>query len=320
MQKKLRTGFTLVELLVVIAIIGILVGLLLPAVQAAREAARRMQCSNNLKQLGLALHNYESSHKAFPPAGIDTNQMSWAVMVLPYIEQGNLYAQFNFAQGNWQRPSGDPTFNRTAIVKGIVIPSLQCTSAPSDTLFSLFNVNNSNRLINESDIRTSHYHAVLGPFGVNGLTGQNYDYLGTVGTTGFGPVCTTGAFGAHRTASANRFVAKKNPIANMTDGTSNTLMLGEFSWSGYRFWRPWTRGFYADSRGTLVYLSKNVTYPINSGFSLEWNDASFGSMHVGGAQFVYGDGSVHFVSETIDMNIYRAVASARGGEAVSGIE
>ena len=98
-----RLGFTLVELLVVIAIIGVLVALLLPAVQSAREAARRMSCSNNLKQLSLALHNYEDTHKTFPPAGIDSNQMSWVVLLLPYFEQKNLYDQFNFNRGSWQR-------------------------------------------------------------------------------------------------------------------------------------------------------------------------------------------------------------------------
>src|SRR4051812_46549754 len=96
---KAKAGFTLVELLVVIAIIGVLVALLLPAVQAAREAARRTQCSNNLKQLSLALLNYETVHTTFPPAGIDTNQMSWTVLLLPYFEQQALYDQFNFNKG-----------------------------------------------------------------------------------------------------------------------------------------------------------------------------------------------------------------------------
>src|SRR5262247_3134396 len=98
-------AFTLVELLVVIAIIGVLVALLLPAVQAAREAARRMRCSNNLKQLSLGLLNYEDVYKTLPPAGINTNQMSWVVMLLPYIEQKNLFDQFNFTQGAWNASS-----------------------------------------------------------------------------------------------------------------------------------------------------------------------------------------------------------------------
>src|SRR5215216_5717465 len=120
--RRERPGFTLVELLVVIAIIGVLVALLLPAVQAAREAARRMQCSNHLKQLSLALHNYESTHLTLPPAGIDSNQMSWVVLTLPFIEQGNLYSQFNFNAGGWN------AFNRITLVKRVKIPALLCPS------------------------------------------------------------------------------------------------------------------------------------------------------------------------------------------------
>lgn len=318
-----RVGFTLVELLVVIAIIGILVGLLLPAVQAAREAARRMQCSNNLKQLGLSLHNYESTFKTFPPAGIASNSMSWAVMVLPFIEQGNLFNQFDFTQGGWN------AHRRIAVVKGAVIPSLQCPSAPAETLFSAFNTTTTNLTVNESDVRTSHYHAVLGPIGVNSANGGTAQYrmLGTAlaqGNSNFGPVATQGAFGSARQVNATRFESSNNTIGAMTDGTSNTFMLGEFNWTDYRtapggalLWRPFTRGWYSDSRGTLMYLAKNVNYPINFRVALPWNDATFGSLHTGGAQFVYGDGSVHFVTQNIDMAIYRAAASRDGGEAVS---
>lgn len=315
MKNRLRVGFTLVELLVVIAIIGVLVGLLLPAVQAAREAARRMQCSNNLKQLGLALHNYESTFRTFPPAGIDSNSMSWAVMTLPFIEQNNLFSQFVFTQGSWNQQ------NRITVVKGVVIPALQCPSAPQESLFSAFDP------ANEATVRTSHYHAVLGPIGPNTSvtpTAQ-YRFLGTVaalGNSNFGPVATQGAFGTTRQVSATVFASGNNPIGSMTDGTSNTLMLGEFSWKGYAvngafLWRPFTRGWYADARGTLMYLAKNVNYPINFNVAIPWNDATFGSMHTGGAQFVYGDGSVHFVTQNIDMAIYRAAASRDGGESVS---
>lgn len=304
-------GFTLVELLVVIAIIGILVGLLLPAVQAAREAARRMQCSNNLKQLGLALHNYEGTFRTFPPSGIDSNSMSWAVMILPFVEQGNLYNRFNFSSGGWN------ALNRIAVVKGVHIPSLQCPSAPADTHFSAFNTTVTNASINESDVRTSHYHGVLGPTGPNPANNnQPYMVIGNPALD-FGVVATQGAFGAARIRSATNTVPEKNPMSSITDGTSNTLLLGEFSWRNYQFWRPFTRGWYSDNRGTLVYLSKNVTYPINSGFSLKWNDGSFGSMHTGGAQFVRADGSVQFVSQSIDMATYRAAASRNGGESVS---
>jgi prepilin-type processing-associated H-X9-DG protein len=310
-----------VELLVVIAIIGILVGLLLPAVQAAREAARRMQCSNNLKQLGLANHNYESTFKAFPPAGIDSNHMSWIVMILPFIEQTNLYNRFDFSAGDWRGPLGDTTYNRTAVVKGVVVPTLRCPSAPSETHFSLQNVNATNPLINESDIMTSHYQGVLGAFGVNSVTLLPYDFLGTPGTAAqFGPVCTNGAFGAQRKVSATRIVPISNPMSRIIDGTSNTLLLGELSWKDFAFWRPFTRGWFANTSGTIIYGSKNVVHPINSQFSLEQNDASFGSMHVGGATFAYCDGSVHFLADSVDMNVYLGNASARGGEPRTSID
>jgi prepilin-type N-terminal cleavage/methylation domain-containing protein len=303
-----QRGFTLVELLVVIAIIGILVGLLLPAVQAAREAARRMQCSNNLKQWGLALHNYESTFKTFPPSGIDSNSMSWVVLTLPFVEQKNLYDNFNFTQGSWN------AFNRIGVVKGAVIPSLQCPSAPEDTLFSVFNTTVTPASVNESDVRTSHYHAVLGPTGPNAAANnQPYTVIGNPALD-FGVVSTQGVFGSARVRTATNTVPERNLIAQITDGTSNTLMIGEFSWKGYQFWRPFTRGWYSDARGTLLYLSKNVTYPINSKFSLKWNDGSFGSMHTGGCQFTRADGSVQFVAQSIDMAVYRAAASRNGGE------
>ena len=115
-----RTAFTLVELLVVIAIIGVLVALLLPAVQSAREAARRSQCTNNLKQLSLALHNYETVHNTLPPAGIDSNQMGWTVLLLPFFEQQALYDQFNFNKGAWN------AFNRITLVQGVRIKAIIC--------------------------------------------------------------------------------------------------------------------------------------------------------------------------------------------------
>lgn len=159
MRSKLqRNGFTLVELLVVIAIIGILVGLLLPAVQAAREAARRMQCSNNCKQIALACHNYESAFKTFPAGGIvtyapgvtpttanfckvgqDRTQAPWSVLILPYLEESNLYGQFDFRlrfTGSSNVPGDLP--NRTLFAQNLA--KFQCPSDPN----SQSNVNNSN--------------------------------------------------------------------------------------------------------------------------------------------------------------------------------
>ncbi len=311
-DRRLSRGFTLVELLVVIAIIGILVGLLLPAVQAAREAARRMQCSNNLKQLALALHNYESTYQTFPPCGIQSNQMSWSVMMLPFIEQDNLYQGFNFSSGNWR------LHGRNALVKGVLVPSYQCPSAPSDSLFSRYPIDTNDPLLQENDVRTLHYHAVLGPTGTNTLTGQQYQVLDNPNAV-YGQVALQGAFGtsARSSTNPNFIIPGRNRMAAISDGTSNTLLLGEFSWNGYQFWRSWIRGWWGDGNGTLLYTSKNVTNPINSRFSSPWNDSSFGSQHAGGAQFARGDGSIHFVADNIDMNVYRSVSSRDGGEVFS---
>ena len=299
-----RRGFTLVELLVVIAIIGVLVALLLPAVQAAREAARRMKCSNNLKQLSLALHNYEDTHKTLPPAGINSNEMSWLVMTLPFIEQKNMYDQFNFNQGGWN------ALNRITIVKGVKIPAITCPSltTPRDN-FSLFDP------ANEAAVSALHYYAILGPIGPNAF-GANTAYQSQGVDAGFGFCAAQGAFGQGQ-ANGPTVIPLNNPLRTITDGTSNTLLLGEMAWNNYPYWRPWTRGYYFDSRGTLLYASKNVKNPINSRIADGWNDGSLGSLHPVGAMFSRVDGSVHFVRQNIDMGTYRALASRDGGEAVA---
>src|SRR5438876_1373568 len=170
-----RRGFTLVELLVVIAIIGVLVALLLPAVQAAREAARRAQCSNNLKQLSLALLNYETVHNTLPPAGIDSNQMSWAVLLLPYFEQQALYDQFNFNKGSWQ------AFNRTTLVQGIRLKAIICpdltTKADSYSVFATTH--------DESTDSTLHDYAVLAPNATT-AAGASHPHIIQCTAAGFG--------------------------------------------------------------------------------------------------------------------------------------
>lgn len=123
-----RRGFTLVELLVVIAIIGVLVGLLLPAVQAAREAARRMQCSNNVKQLGLSLMNYESTYKKFPRSHNVDHQLSWHVSVLPFIEQGNIASQISMVAGSYWLPGKNEPWGLTKL------SFLHCPSGPLDKM------------------------------------------------------------------------------------------------------------------------------------------------------------------------------------------
>jgi len=301
-----RLAFTLVELLVVIAIIGVLVALLLPAVQSAREAARRMSCSNNLKQLSLALHNYEDTHKTFPPAGIDSNQMSWVVLLLPYFEQKNLYDQFNFNRGAWN------ALNRITLVQGVRIKAIVCpnltTKADSYSVFVT--------TPDESTVSALHYYAVLGPVGPAGSDPTQPYLVQGVGDQGFGFCAAQGAFG-QATVSGPNVTPLNNPLRTFTDGTTNTLLLGEMAWPKYLYWRPWTRGYYFDTRGTLLYGSKNVKNPINSKLSDPWNDGSFGSLHPGGAMFSRADASIHFVPQNIAMPTYRALASRDGGESVA---
>jgi hypothetical protein len=292
-----------VELLVVIAIIGVLVALLLPAVQSAREAARRMSCSNNLKQLSLALHNYEDTHTTLPPAGIDSNQMSWVVLLLPYFEQKSLYDQFNFNRGAWN------AFDRIKIVKGVRMKSIICPNLTTKAdSYSIFDP------ANEADVSALHYHAVLGP--ISSDPNQPYIAQG-VGDQGFGFCAAQGAFGQARVEGPN-VTPQNNPLRGFTDGTSNTLLLGEMAWPKYLYWRPWTRGYYFDVRGTLLYASKNVKNPINSKLSDPWNDASFGSLHPGGTMCSRADASIHFLPQNINMPIYRALASRDGGESLTG--
>jgi prepilin-type N-terminal cleavage/methylation domain-containing protein len=300
-----RLGFTLVELLVVIAIIGVLVALLLPAVQAAREAARRMSCSNNLKQLSLALHNYEDTHKTLPPSGIDSNQMSWVVLLLPYFEQKALYDQFNFNKGAWN------ALNRITIVQGVRLKAILCpdltTKADSYSLHP--------STPDESTVSALHYYAVLGPNGPT-AAGASQPYLVMGTDQGFGLCAIQGAFG-QASFNGTNVIPTNNPLRTFTDGTSNTLLLGEMAWPKYPYWRPWTRGYYPDSRGTLLIAGKNVKNPINSRIYDFWNDGSFGSLHPNGCMFSRADGSIHFIAQNINMLTYRSLASRDGGESVA---
>ncbi len=289
-------GFTLVELLVVIAIIGILIALLLPAVQAAREAARRSQCSNNLKQIGLALQNYHDVHLCFPPASFSStlsNQLGWTVYVLPYMEQQPLYDQFD------QRIRGYTAQNAVALNR---VETYLCPS--SRKIYST----GENAGTPAMPCYATHYFGLLGPQGINPVTGSAYG----------GANDNTVAHGGY----ANQGIMFSNSwirIAEILDGTSNTFIVGELSWEDAAAFRAWHRGINGTTSGT----SKNVEYAINlipyQG-GLNFNDVSMGSMHPGGTHFAISDGSVRFISETIDMALYLAAVSRNGKETKTAIE
>ncbi|QEG42826.1 DUF1559 domain-containing protein [Roseimaritima ulvae] len=316
-----KRGFTLVELLVVIAIIGVLVGLLLPAVQAAREAARRMSCSNNCKQLGLALHTFHDTYGHFPPGAQENvypepksasgptyiKGTSWLVFILPNIEQQAIYEQYDFTQPY--------TAEVNNIVGNYEIPGYKCPSGADNR-----STNGAERTDDGTFNHTTHYYGVMGPSSranpsLNVYNGTTYRYVVGAATNN-GAYATDGALQQYRDNPGSVTTKHRVKFATILDGTSNTLMVAERSISlppgQTNDYRSWVRGQNGGSGTT-----KNVTYPINSTFyngSNNFNDISFASNHPGGAQFVNADGSVRFIAETIDMALYKCLASVKHGE------
>jgi len=299
-----RRAFTLVELLVVIAIIGVLVALLLPAVQAAREAARRMSCSNNLKQIGLALQNYHDTLLAFPYGGTDgakrstpaMNDISWHVRILPFIEQNAIYEKVNWALP-YNNAANTPIMHFQ--VKGYFCPSQSVVRSGSS---------------GEKDASqglpgfTTHYYGVNGPQGTNTITGQTYTNHPNT-SSGHGDIAGDGVLNTYEASN----------MSAVTDGTSNTYLAGEISFqkacqpANAHSLRVWTRG---GGSSNTTSATKNVEFAINSTpyTSGNFNDVSFGSQHPGGALFGLVDGSVRMMSANVDMSIYKAMASRSGGE------
>ncbi|MCG8585539.1 MAG: DUF1559 domain-containing protein [Pirellulales bacterium] len=304
------------ELLIVMAIIGILVALLLPALSSVREASRKTKCANNLKQLALALQSYESAHGNFPPGGDTTSELAWTVYILPQIGQQNLFDQFSFGSGSYYDIPGRLTPALTAV------PTLLCPSASEQRSnlsrqgTALCTTCGNERVPHDTsypwddtgeDVYTTHYVGIMGPVGNNAATGEDYafDNIGTHG--GFSTAGVLYHDSAVRTA-------------HIRDGMSNTYAIGEVSWDGYRKYRAWHRGASTPSGSvkSAMGAAKNLTDPINANLDYlngqDFNDGSFGSNHIGGAQFARCDGSVHFVSQNVDFDVYLATASRDGNE------
>jgi prepilin-type N-terminal cleavage/methylation domain-containing protein len=320
MKKHRARGFTLIELLVVIAIIAVLIALLLPAVQQAREAARRTQCRNNMKQLGLALHNYLDVAQRFPSQGyvnlmVGTTpfprNFTWMTMILPYIDQAPLYNQINFSL---------PALNQAHV--GIQIPAFRC---PSDT-------------------GIGDPPGATGGFGITNYSAmEGFDWWNRANSGLGGVFC-----GRQHTK-----------IADIADGTSNTLAVAETcsasfyggppntcgtgkvrtqaqglvfraSFLATTFTNALVQGCSTDAgcpspgpayvhpdgsaisnwfRGELVYSPITMYY---WGPNAEWPGSS--SLHVGGCHALMADGSVHFISQNISWNLYGALSTINGGE------
>jgi prepilin-type N-terminal cleavage/methylation domain-containing protein len=298
-------GFTLVELLVVIAIIGILVALLLPAVQAAREAARGVRCRNNLHQIGLALHNYHDTQGAHPPGSATTSGMgSWGntVYLLPYLEQRAVYDAIDFSN-----PKG--ACNE--------IKSLQAAGKndPTSQPFSF--------LICPSDPR-GFDQLLSGPSGPQphtGDCGRLYpgNYLGVAGSQESVPSVPLNA--CYMTAGITQgdgifYNNSRTRMADVTDGLSSTFAFGErgipkdLGWGWVIAGGTECEQYLSAERG-LIRVNPNTPY--------DETTLHFWSYHPAGAYFLLGDASVHLVSNNVDYNLFKAMSTCNGGEPANGL-
>ena len=285
--KPRSLGFTLVELLVVIAIIGILIALLLPAVQAAREAARRTECTNNLKQLALATHNYHDTYRVLP-CNIGSNGFSWITLTLPFFEQGSLHDQLDF---RYPLSDTDNSNNRELVKEPI--EALLCPSDPTP--------------------------------GVRTDLANSWPYPAPYNQTGRGPAgvtCYMGSCGVGIGGDDGLF--ERAPLhgvrfRDILDGTSNVISLGERSPS-YSCWAAWSsaNGVWLMSRYRINQIRE--TQPVPPATAEEIGGVRYNavSLHPGGINVAAADGSVHFLGETIEFALWQGLMGHRDGVPTGG--
>jgi prepilin-type N-terminal cleavage/methylation domain-containing protein len=297
-----KRGFTLIELLVVIAIIAILIALLLPAVQQAREAARRTQCRNNMHQLGLALHNYHDTHGRFPPGRINIKASApcpynynpgqegpmhtmWT-LILPFLDETAIYNSYNFSR-DLKRDD-----NKTARVQ--ILEQYWCPS-----------VGDAGSHMNSGEwLGPITYAGCFGPFGLNNGSWPSPDRSCGNGLAPDPP---------DRHIRNGMFLTNsRTAIRMITDGTSNTIAVGEVNPKNRNNDANWASGQYCRAISG-AWSSMNSDYP-----ALDWEfrRCLFGSMHEGGAFFLFADGAVRFLSENIDNTTYQSLSTIRRNELV----
>lgn len=309
-----RTAFTLVELLVVIAIIGVLIALLLPAVQQAREAARRMTCTNKLKQIGLAIHNHHDTYGQFPSgvrytpepdftsgswcstSGTTGTREPWTVKILPFLEENNLYDQFDL----------NASFTATSNVPG---------AAVNNNLFKL---------------NQSAYQCPSDP-----ASRDDWNSISYYGVQGGGPAADESC----STSSGQRVFYRNGALhlnsdtgfQDLTDGSTNIFMVGETRYCLTPSGRPdgyhsgWASATKLDSWGTPLVLAatrEQINSDPRNGMTndtLNIMTKLFGSYHPGGCMFLMGDASVHFIPETIDLVTYQTLGKIDDGAPTAGL-
>jgi prepilin-type N-terminal cleavage/methylation domain-containing protein/prepilin-type processing-associated H-X9-DG protein len=371
-SQSFRQAFTLIELLVVIAIIAVLIALLLPAVQSAREAARRAQCTNNLKQMGLALHNYESSNSAFPTAGESTNfnnsppssqfvDGGWSTLarILPFMEAGNSFNTMNFNIYEYNDAMGINLTGASTVIQVYICPS--ATRSPDGGR-------------DGTDPNDGGISAATNGYGYNDYGPTCYTDIDPAGNSG-GLGSTPAVPYRNKLSRANGLLKQgKTRIAEITDGTSNTIAIGEDAGRDPRYLSPYIQDVFGGTAGNGVAYTTTTLYlaavqPLDPGpaggealyrrywrwaepdeaygvsgtpnnkyrpdhetgawftsanssmFQAQGNNAGnndeLASFHPGGVNCLFGDGSVHFIKDSVNPVTLRALVTPNGGEVVS---
>lgn len=309
-SRSRRRGFTLIELLVVIAIIAILIALLLPAVQQAREAARRTQCKNNIKQLGLAFHNYHDVFNVFPPGWVSANVAttagettiwSWGAYLLPYLDQAPLYN--TVAPGTRRIDENLALGGANAQALTTPLPAFRCASDTGPIL------NNFDASYGSPDYDTYNRNLHNGTARVAGAT-SNYVYNADTGDSNTPSMVA--AVGLYGPPLGIGYQNSRNGIRDITDGTSNTILIGERAWSikslnigaanALGFAPASSSGSYLNQQCRACLSVIGIPYwGINQTVIAPTHQSrGYSSLHVGGAHFLMSDGAVRFISENID--------------------